>query len=175
MRFAQVALVSSALLLATIARAADTGSASYDDFPIFGREPSTESWIWYTVVGARDSLPPVIYIATQRFKTALPEALIVLSQERYDLVARFTQLRVTQPGCPLEAPYPTPQYSIKIAEHHDGHTRFCVLPHASACRYVADVINLPGINWTHTELEPFNSLLINDQCRSSLGSGEMKP
>ena len=127
-----------------------------DFLPIFGRDPPTRHWIWYTAMGIRNAQPPVIYFAEQRFDTAIPEALIVLNRERYKIIATFTMRNVIESQCP-SIPYPVPPYSLKISQRSGNRAGSCVLPRSAACSYLFEVIGLSGMNWSAEELGPIKS------------------
>ena len=174
MKIASIIWVSAVLLSLAGATDANTYSYKSDFLPIFGRQPPTNRWIWYTAVGVRNSQPPVIYIAERRFNTKVPEALVVLSRSRYELMAAVTIHRVSLPQCPTDLPFPVPSYSLKIAQRSGSHVMSCVLPRVSACHYLVEVMSLSGMNWTSEELRPFESLRLNNGCGDHYNSGESR-
>ena len=140
-----------------------TISATADTFvmpPIEATFPnaSITHWIWYQILGPRNHLYPIIYISTQRFETRLPEVLIVMTRNRFNIVARYTHPRVTRPNCMTEVPYPYPRYTVDLVEHDGGTTQRCVIPKPSACEYFGGLKKLAGMNWTEAELDPINKL-----------------
>ena len=177
MRILRFAFFSAAFVLVVIAiaQAADKIPKFSEYIPIFGRTPPTERWLWYTVAGPRDRIATVLYISTEHFQTVSPEALIVVSRARYDVVARFTQLRLAQASCPFEVQKPLPYYAVKLAEHHDGHTQFCMVSQASACEFVADVMILSGMNWSPPELNTLDAFMVDDHCGSFRDSSKTQP
>ena len=174
MRFPRIALASLALVVSAACNADNTTSRMIEHPPVFGRTPPGERWIWYAVVGPRDRVAPIVYISTQHFETVLPEALIVVSRVRYDIIARFAQSRLTQGSCPFEVEKPLPYYAVKIVEHHDGRTSSCVLSQESACENIANVMKLPGMKWSPAELEILHEFGSGDQCKSVLDAATMK-
>jgi hypothetical protein len=69
---------------------------------------------------------------------------------------------------PLEVQKPLPPYAVQILEHHGGHTSSCMTSQASACEHIADVMKLPGMNWSPAELNILDEFARGDKCKSIL-------
>ena len=150
------------MMVATIVAGVAVSDSEW--LPVFGREPPTKRWIWYTEVGVRDSGPPVIYIAERRFNTMVPEILVVLSPKRYELLAAFTMHQIEPSLCPASRSGPLPRYSLKISQRSSGHIVSCILPGMIGCDYLEEVMNLPGVKWTRGELQALESLSAHHGC-----------
>lgn len=167
-RWAFVFLLAVSLLAAMSARASDAVSEFIEHLPIFGRTPPTTNWIWYVVAGQKDRIAPVLYISTQHFKTISPEVLIVLPQAKYSIVAHLIQTRIAATTCPFEVQKPLPNYAVQILQHHGGHTNSCMISQASTCEHIVDVMKLPGMNWSPSELNILDEFARGDRCKSIL-------
>jgi hypothetical protein len=131
---------------------------------ILGTAPSGKHWIWLNVTGPRNHPLPVLYISTVDFKTTGIESLIILPQSRFDIVAKFTQLRITRPDCPNAGSIPR-EFTVQVIERDGGPSQMCALPQASACEYFSDIKNLPDMNWTEEDLQPINNFASLINCK----------
>jgi hypothetical protein len=161
-------VLATSLLAAMSTHASDAVPEFIEHIPIFGKAPPTAHWIWYVIAGQKDRIAPVVYISTRHFKTISPEVLIVLPRARYNIVAHFVQERLTATNCPLEVQKPLPSYAVQILEHHGGHTRSCMISQASTCEHIAEVMKLPGMDWSPAELKILDEFARGDQCKSIL-------
>jgi len=127
--------------------------------PIFGSAPQVKDWIWITVAGLRNYMPPVVYLSTSSFKTRAPEELIVLTPERYAIVATFTANRLTRSDCLTRPPPPYAEYTVAMYQHRDGESEGCILPRVSICEYLTSLKNLNGIDWAPAECKPIGALV----------------
>jgi hypothetical protein len=168
MKFQRLSITLAILLAANIAIAFNEMSQPFEPPPIFGSTPPTDHWIWYVVAGQKDRSAPVVYISTLKFKTSWPEVLIVLPQARYNIVSSFVQERLAAANCPLEVRKPLPSYAVKILEHHGSRTSSCMISQASTCEHIADVMKLPGMNWSPAELNILDEFARGDKCKSIL-------
>ncbi len=159
-------LLATSLLAAMLAHASDSAPEFIKHIPIFGKTPPTANWIWYVVAGQKDRIAPVLYISTKHFKTISPEVLIVLPRGKYNIVENFVQERLAAASCPLEVEKPLPPYAVQILEHHGGHTSSCMISQASTCEHIADIMKLPGVNWTPAELSILDEFALGDNCKS---------
>ena len=166
MTSSRLAVALTALIFCTSITSAEEISLS-----LFARDPGVERWIWYQILGPQNHPLPIIYLSTQHFKTRTNEFLIVLPPARYDIISAYTQARIARPGCPGEEPRGNVSYTVEIAEHHENHTRRCVLPQALACDYLSSVVKLSGINWTAKELKPITDFMLEVRCDSG-GTGD---
>jgi hypothetical protein len=166
MRLQLLGFLSILLLITAVTSAEETIPGSTAQPAIYGRIPPTERWIWYTVIGPRDRIAPVLYISTRTFKTVFPEMLLVVSPLKYRSVEQLTQSRFTQRGCTSEVSIPLPYYAVKIAEHHGGKTSSCIVSQDSACESVAQILNLPAMNWSPIEMNTLKAFASGAQCTS---------
>jgi hypothetical protein len=168
MKLQRLDLVLAILLVSSIAIASNAVPEPFEPPPIFGSTPPTAHWIWYVVAGQKDRSAPVVYISTRKFKTRWPEVLIVLPRAKYNIVSHFVQTRLAAANCPLEVQKPLPSYAVQILEHHGGHTSSCMISQASTCEHIADVMKLPGMDWSPAELNIFDEFARGDKCKSIL-------
>jgi hypothetical protein len=133
--------------------------------PLVGTAPSVEAWIWITVVSPTSPPSPILYLSSRRFKTSSREALLLLSDSRFGVVAKFTRSQITSVGCPIAVPTPAPDYTVQIAERDKGKIEACALPQAAACQYLSHLKKLPAMNWTSSELQPIDNFATSIRCR----------
>jgi hypothetical protein len=129
------------------------------------RDPGVGRWIWYQVLGPRNSPFTIVYFSTRRFTTTMGEHLIVLPLHRYDLISAYTQSRLARSDCPGEFPAGNIWYTVQIAEHNKGQTRQCILPKKMACDYLSGVVKLRGINWSAKEIQPIVGFMAQIKCK----------
>ena len=130
----------------------------------FARDPRVKRWIWFQVLGPRNSPFRIVYLSTQHFKTTFDESLIVLPSARYDVIASYTQARIAAVDCPGKAPVGDVWYTVAIAEHAKGGTRQCVLPQRLACEYLSGAVKLSDMRWTEQELRPISDFMAQVRC-----------
>ena len=136
--------------------------------PLFGTTPDSavKNWIKYVVVGPQNSLLPIVLISPQIFETSgYPESLIVLPQSKYDLIDRFTHNRMSLSDCKSDKRQVAEWYSIEMSDHDNARTQKCVLPQASACRYLSGVLQLSGVDWSDAEHKPIDDLVRSIKCK----------
>jgi hypothetical protein len=123
---------------------------------VFATPPkgAVKRWVWFQIVSIRNHGVPIVYISTQRFKSHLGEALIVLSQSRFDSLAKLTDARLTRFDCAARPPPPYKPVTLEVALHENAPTRTCLMPSATACEFLAAVTKLPAMEWTERELSP---------------------
>jgi len=151
------------LLTATISVAQD-GRPSF----IYGTTPdsSVAHWIRLIVLGNRNSPFPIVWLSPQRFKTSgFPEFLVLLSHQKYDVVGNFTQTRIARSDCARKEPQRPPWYTVEISEYVDGRTQMCVIPQASACRFLSGILELPSLNLDAEERKPIDDLARSIKCK----------
>jgi len=150
------------LLACTGVTTADTSFPSFDDVP----KHSVTHWIRYEILGPRNHPFPIFYMSTRPFKpTTQFELHIVLRRPRYDIVAKFTQSRMTHRDC-LSAPNLNDWYTVQILKHDGDRTQQCVLPQASACEYLSGVVTLSGISWAAEERKLIASFVGEVRCET---------
>lgn len=154
-------VISFAWMICTSVTTADTPR-----IPDQARNPGVKRWISYEIIGPRNHPFPIVYLSTQEFEILRGESLIVLPQQRYDIISADTQARIARPDCPGNEAVGPVWYSVKITAH-EKHTRHCVLPRALACHYLSGVVKLSGINWTVAELRPITDFMEEDACNAS--------
>jgi len=149
-----------------------TGATTAVDFPFStsARDPGVNRWIWYQVLGPRNSPFSIVYISTEHFVTRPPEFLVVLPPPRYDVISSYTNARIARRDCPGKEPTTEVWYTVDIAQHEQEHTQRCILPQASACEYLSAVIKLSGINWAAQELRPINDFMAQIKCNTTVSS-----
>ena len=168
MKLQRLVLILAIFLDSRITLASSEVSEPFNPPPIFGNTPPTAEWLWYIVAGQKDSTAPVVYISTRNFETRWPEVLIVLPRDKYKIVSHFVRARLAAANCPLEIQRPLPAYAVRILEHHDGDTNSCVFSQESTCGHIADVMKLPGVNWSPAELATLDQFARSDKCKSIL-------
>jgi hypothetical protein len=119
-----------------------------------GSPPNRKEWVWIQVADVEHYMLPILYFSTGRFRTRVPEVLIVLPPKSYQVVATLTADQVTRPGCPTSWTPPFARYSVAITERRGGQTLRCVLPQSSACDYLNDLKGSGKIHWTPKMLDP---------------------
>lgn len=159
-----IALMTSIICMST---------ASAVDIELAGgaRNPGVERWIRYQIVGPRNHPLPIVYLSTRTFKTMADERLIVLPPKRYDIISAHARARVALADCPGEMPRGDVWYSVEIAVHGEKHAARCVLPQASACNYLTDLLKLPGIDLTATERRPIANFMEEAGCDGAGANG----
>lgn len=120
--------------------------------PVGGTNPSStvKHWIRLRVEGPSNHPFAMLLITTQTFKT-WREELLVLSSLRYELIDRVAQTRMAQPDCKsrFEVPFDN---ALSITDHTEDSTRGCVVPKAESCNFLSELMKLPSMNWTRTEI-----------------------
>jgi len=146
-------------------------SAENLDFQATARDPGVEHWISFQILGPRNHPFPILYLSTRRFRTTLPEFIIVLSSRRYYILSAYTQERIVRPDCSGEPPIDDVGYTFEIAGRIKKGIQRCVLRQELACAYLAGVINLSGINWTAAEFRPITDFMRTMRCDTSSAEG----
>jgi hypothetical protein len=147
--------------------ASDTSAERDHDIETFlARDPGTQRWISYEILGPRNHPFPIIYLSTQSFKPTWDEFPVVVQPARYDMLAAYTRARIARPDCPGKWPVGNVWYAVQVIERDEEYVGNCVLPQALACNYLSGVVNLPGINWTASELRPITLFMSNVRCDS---------
>ena len=141
-------------------------SVAQPDMALSARDPGVKRWIWYQVLGPRNSPFTIVYFSTEPFKTKLDESLVVLPRDRYDVISAYTHSRMARPDCPGKEPAGNVWYTVEMAEHDKNGTQRCVLPKVLACDYLSGVVRLSGITWTTSELRPINEFMAEIWCKS---------
>jgi hypothetical protein len=136
------------------------------NFQAAARDPGVEHWISYQILGPRNHPYPILYLSTRRFRTTLPEFIIVLPSRRYDILSAYTQERIVLPDCLGEPPIDDVGYTFEIAGRIKKRIQRCVLRQAQACAYLSSVINLAGINWTAAEVRPITDFVLTMRCKT---------
>ena len=127
------------------------------------RDPGVKRWISYDILGNRNHPFPIVYFSTQHFKTWVGEFLIVLPQQRYDVLSAYTQARIARDDCPGPEHVGDVWYTVRVIEHKKR-TQRCVLPQGSACDYLSGVEKLSGINWTTSEVRTITDFVAEVRC-----------
>lgn len=144
-----------------------TTSATELPIAFQARDPGVKRWMWYQVLGPRNSPFTIVYFSTQHFKTILGEYLVVLPPARYDIISSYTQARIARPDCPGSFAGGDVWYTVQIADHDKARTRECILPQRAACDYLSGVVKLRGIDWTAKELRPLVDFMDQIKCKIS--------
>jgi hypothetical protein len=126
----------------------------------FGAIPdaSVKRWVKYYFIGPTNYPHPIVSISTESFETCdyYPEYLIILSEERYDIIAAFTRATIAGSDC-------NSKYEVIVIYEHDGETmQHCSLSmrgapfgvqgrEPPACRFLSNMLQLPGMQWTAEE------------------------
>jgi hypothetical protein len=139
-------------------------SAKIIHFADQARDPGVNNWIWYQVLGPRNSPYSILYVSPQNFETYIGEHLIVLPLPTYNILSSYTKSRIARSDCPGDKALAMEWYTVQIAEHDRGHTRQCVLPKHSACKYLSGVGRLRGVNWTAAQLRQVKSFINQIRC-----------
>ncbi len=158
------------LAIALVGLIIGIASANIIHFADQARDPGVKDWIWYQILGPRNSPYSILYLSPQRFETYIGEHLIVLPLARYDIVSSYTESRMARPDCPGDSGLAMDWYTVQIAEHNKKHTRQCVLPQRSACDYLTGVVRLRDINWTATQLRQLRRFMNQIRCEIPRGS-----
>jgi len=143
-------VLASATALRSIA-----GVETFKPPVIYGSPPPVKQWIFLDISGPRNHPLPILYISPYRFKTELPEFLIVVPQSKYTSIAALTESLPARSGCAVVWPKPLPDYSLVVHWHADGITHSCVLPQAAACTYLTGIRNLAGTG-SHLSVQPIS-------------------
>jgi hypothetical protein len=155
----QISRVMAAVAFALLAGAVADALGLRPDcrLPSDGTTPnrSVKHWIKYLVFAPRQPAP-IIQISTRRFKTCKFEHLVVLSQERYDVIAQLTQ---AQQDCVEKSPAGLLHDTLIVSEHDEGRSQTCTLLPAPACRYLSAVVRLPEMRWTEEERRTLRALV----------------
>jgi hypothetical protein len=103
-----------------------------------------------------ESFSPVVYITRQAVRRPWSKVLTVLPQQRYKILANFTQAQITAPKCMRVVPSNANAFVLKIEEHSENGTQTCLLPIIFGPNYLTAVKRLPNMNWSDDELRPIN-------------------
>lgn len=128
------------------------------------RDPGVKRWIWYQVLGPRNSPLTIVYLSTERFKTMGGEDLVVLPPNRFHRISSYTESRMVHSDCPGDTAQAQAWYAVQIAVHERARTRQCILPQRSACQYFSGARYLHGVNWTAEELQPIIRFMAQIKC-----------
>jgi hypothetical protein len=162
-------LLASALLIlivcANVTRAANFSMSGA------ARDPGVKRWVSYQIASPRNHPQPIIYLSTQHFRTNLDEKLLVLSRPRYDVVAKYTRLRIASADCPVSTAVDDIGYTIEVTEGDRKRSQRCTMPAADACAFLFGMKNLPGINWTAKERRPITTTMLTMGCENSSAAG----
>jgi hypothetical protein len=151
------------LLLAAMlvgAMSAHAGTLSFTDSdPTFGTPPpKSEHWINFALYGGRNHPLPSVYFYSGKSGSAKRwgfERWIHLTPQEFPHFDDFThaQLRAYQclgaKDALKQVSGPSEGHVLMVSEHAHRQTRIlCMLSSSDSCRYLAEVLKFPGINWT---------------------------
>ena len=149
--------VGCSLWLLTVVAMSGCATADNQELPaVFATPPrsSVQHWSWFQIVSIQNHGVPIVYISTRNFKTHLGEALIIVSQSRFDSLAKFTDAQFASLDCAVRPPPPYKPVTLEVALHENAPTRTCIMPSATACEFLTAVASLPAMEWTERELSP---------------------
>ncbi len=138
--------------------------------PISGTTPTKEmrNWIKYVVLGARTSVPPIVWLAPDQLNLGPLESLILLSKDDYGLVTKFTEQWTANTDCGKSDAKPWPAHTLEVLKHNEGGTEVCIVPQVAACNYLSAEKHIAGMTWSATKFAPIQLLLDRINCSASV-------
>ena len=140
------------------------GSPTFPDV-VYGTTPSKsiKSWTRISVLGARDHLLPIVWIAPQEFEREYPELLAVLTEDEYTAFTKF----IREKKCEAPVSKRIDYRSLALTEYSNGHSKdICTVPRDAACDYLSSIRSLKSIEWTENKVMPFRALSIVMGCEA---------
>lgn len=144
------------------------GASSKELGPASSRPTYAQRWrsphiISYNIYGNVNAPWPSVEITTQRI-VAPPAFLVVLPFARYTRVSALTRKLLAVTDCLRTADFDSERYYLGIDERDHDQTVKCAVAVTVGCRYLSEVVELPGISWTPTEIQPVTSFMDTIGC-----------
>lgn len=161
MRFVTLAAVIISLVVNNVAYASGVPDLLPDN--IYGTPPPkfVDHWLRFSVLGDRTAPFVVVWVSPQKFKRSGFEKLIVLPKHEYHQVASASRSNTCADTVKLY-----PGWRMLQATEHSANQEesVCVLPHASACRFLTQLSALPSQDWSEPKTKPISILAADMEC-----------
>ena len=133
-------LTLAAALLAPIAAVAQQGRAPHTTAP----PPDVPNWLRLQIIGGANSLQPYVWLSPRKFAPPeFGEMVVWFSPEEYRNVEKFSSAQRCSKSL-LE----NPTWGTISILHNVGAKRdSCAMPREAGCRYLVQLIAMPGVRW----------------------------
>lgn len=163
-RLLPISIFASALAAFIVAMPAKT--YQFPPLPkdiLYGTPPGKDihNWIRLNMLGPRSSIPPILWISSQKFPRKVPDVLIVFPMKEYLILAAYAQAN----QCPIMEDKAQLDNTLQTTEYSHRHIRtLCIMRREATCRYLSGMVTLPNIEWTDDKLGPIRELSGSFKC-----------